>query len=424
MLPVSGGSAGSVAEYFINQSDSLFRPEFTVIGPVTLSKSYSYYGQNRGNITDSNIGTFFTESCQLAMNMHSTDWSSFDNNSDGVTDFVFFIYAGYGENDSSHDDPNTIWPKESASHYTVSLPDLTLTFGGYGCTNELYAGTQDGIGTACHELSHALGLPDFYNEAGNAFGLDYWDIMDSGSYQMDGTEPCCYSAYERDFMKWRKLTTIPYDTIATLTLLPMELPPAQAYKIQNPANKREYFILENRQNIGFDSHLGCKKTYYPEMYGTAHGLLISHIDYNPTAWSNNYAINADPDHQRLTLVPADGRLTMSPTTDEQDYALSLRGDTYPGLFNISEMSSYAVFTGGSIGMSITDITEHTDGSITLKINGGSPDAITTPAIHNTFPNGEKPIFDLYGRFVGTRMENLHRGTYIIDGKKVFVSNPV
>ena len=38
--------SGSVRDYFLSQSYGQFSLDFDVLGPVTLSKSYSYYGKN------------------------------------------------------------------------------------------------------------------------------------------------------------------------------------------------------------------------------------------------------------------------------------------------------------------------------------------------------------------------------------------
>lgn len=59
----------------------------------------------------------------------------------------------------------------------------------------------EGIGTFCHEFSHCLGLPDFYDTNYNGhFGMASWSLMDSGSYNDDGYTPIGYSAYEKEFM--------------------------------------------------------------------------------------------------------------------------------------------------------------------------------------------------------------------------------
>ena len=50
-----GTSHFSVREYFRQQSDNQFTPDFDVIGPVTVSQSYTYYGKDRGKSKDINI---------------------------------------------------------------------------------------------------------------------------------------------------------------------------------------------------------------------------------------------------------------------------------------------------------------------------------------------------------------------------------
>lgn len=366
----------SVREYFRTQSDGLFTPQFTVIGPVTLSESYAYYGKNRGSARDVNIGDFYREACQLTAK-EDVDWNAFDNDGDGRVDFVFFIYAGEGENGC--DDPNTIWPKESVSSLSVSYDDgeggkHEVRFAAYGCANELYKGAQDGIGCFVHEMGHGLGLPDLYDTTGKAFGMDFWDIMDSGCYQMMGCMPCCMSAYERDFMGWKPLEELTPGEARTLTLLPLSQG-GTAYKITNPANPDEYFILENRQNTGCDTYLGWRNPKLQDLYGSNHGLLITHVDFSAIAWAAN-SVNTMPQHQRLTIVPADGELVTSigvNTTEALErWAKSLRGDFYPGATETTRVAELKVYTGDALEDSITNIVEHDDGSVTLDLNGGDP----------------------------------------------------
>jgi len=375
-------SYSSVREYFRCQSQDLFTPEFTIIGPVTLSQGYAYYGQNNGRSKDVNIRTFYSEACRLAVQQGDIVWSDFDNGGDGKVDLVFFIYAGEGENGC--DDTNTIWPKESTSSLSVTYDETTITFGSYGCTNETYNGQQDGIGTIIHELGHGLGLPDFYDTNYNAFGLDYWDIMDGGCYQISGHQPCCMSAYELDFMGWRELVTLDSESDYKLTLYPLETG-GTAYKVVNPANTNEYFILENRQNIGYDQNFGWVTKSYRTTYGYNHGLLITHVDYLASVWSSN-RVNTSSTHQRITPVPADGQLLSSNNGYTAEWAQSMHGDLYPGDNNVREMSSYKVFKGKHLGRTINNIQETDEGNITLEVK--------TPSLEEKAETGNVNLTDI------------------------------
>ena len=190
--------------------------------------------------------------------------------------------------------------------------------------------------------------------------------------------PVGFSAYERDFMGWRKLVELNPDSAYSLTLDPLETG-GVAYKVVNKANENEYFILENRQEIGSDKYLGWATSSQYTKYGANHGLMITHVDYSLSAWNLN-TVNTDKSHQRITIVPADGELISSNERTDSLWAISLHGDLYPGDNNVTEMSSYDVFTGGTLGLTIDNIVEHEDGTITLDINGGkkAPDNPDNP----------------------------------------------
>ncbi len=360
-----GTSFSSVREYFREQSDGQFMPYFDIIGPVTLSESRDYYGEDDDYSKDIHINKFYQEACKLAVVQEKVDWSLYDNDENGVVDFVFFIYAGHGQNQNGING-NAIWPKEGFSSFVVENEDFTICFGAFGCTCELYKNNMDGIGASIHELCHGLGLPDFYDTNYQAFGLDYWDVMDTGCYKISGCMPCGFSAYERDFMGWRELVELNPDSAYSLTL---EETGGVAYKVVNKANENEYFILENRQEIGSDKYQGWATSSLYTKYGANHGLMITHVDYSPSEWKMN-TVNTDISHQRITIVPADGELISSYERTDSVWAISLHGDLYPGDNNVTEMTSYDVFTGGTLGQTIDNIVEHEDGTITIDINGG------------------------------------------------------
>lgn len=417
-----GGSYGAIKEYFRDQSDGKFTPEFVVIGPVTLDNECAYYGKNSGASKDINISKFYKEAIEKAQAIYS-DWDVFDNDGNGTVDMAFFIYAGEGEN--GYGDENTIWPKEQATGGTIN----DVKFGCYACCNETFNGKTDGIGVFVHELSHALGLPDFYDTRYVAYGMDYWDIMDSGCYCNDAYTPCNYTAYERDFMGWSKLVTLNPNEPQTLTLKPLS-DNGIGYKIVNPENENEFYVIENRQALTWDLFVG-NGTERTKM----HGLMVTHVDYLKSSWTSN-SVNTNKDHQRMTIIPADGELYSYMYVDSSEtyntYMMSTIGDLFPGAQNVTELSGENAYVYTSTGdtphqmnQAITDITENEDKTITLRYTG-----LPTSIASSLFANRQEnvPVYNISGVLVGTtnieygKPTNLPAtsGVYIVGGKKYVV----
>ena len=104
-----GNFRGSMADYFKAQSRGKFLLSFDVVGPVTVSKKASYYGENSDdeNEEDLHPGEMICEAVQLAKSQVS-NWKQYDWDNDGYVDQVYIVYAGKGEADGG--DENTIWP--------------------------------------------------------------------------------------------------------------------------------------------------------------------------------------------------------------------------------------------------------------------------------------------------------------------------
>lgn len=424
----TNGSYGAVYDYFVEQSDSIYKPHFGIIGPVTLPESYKYYGKDASDTSadiKSRIQEFFSKSVKMAIEQ-GTDFSIYDNNNDGVIDFVFFIFAGEGQNsygtiefmeknDIDTEYSNLIWPKESASSQTIG----DYTFGGYGLTNETFVlGSTtytDGIGTMCHELSHGLGLPDFYDTNYVCFGMDYWDLMDAGSYCFMGRCPAGYTAYEREFMGWRSIKEVSLTEGQTLILQPMEKG-GEPIKLVNPNNSNEYYIIENRQPIGFDIYLGWVYRTARNKYGPNKGLLITHVDYQYSEWVGN-RVNTSSTHQRMTILPADSKLITSIDGYTTEYYESIAGDLYPGSQNTTYISHlrFKCFTGDPLETNVTNIVQNDDGSVMLELNYGSEVGIDD-IIYKDNNKEDNVYFDLSGR----KVIRPNKGVYIVNGKKVFV----
>ena len=298
-----GKFKGSMADYFKAQSRGKFTLDFDVVGPVTVSNKQSYYGSNDSGGNDMHPGEMVVEAVTLAKNQIS-DWTPYDWDNDGYVDQVYVVYAGKGEADGGAE--TTIWPHaydlSSSKAYGDGSGPVTvgtnLKVNSYACGPELNGQTGDitGIGVMCHEYSHCLGYPDFYDiDYSGGQGMGEWDLMDSGSYNGDSYQPAGYTSYERWFAGWETPIELGAEDVNVTDMKSLQNG-GEFYIIYNDKNANEYYLLENRQFEGWDASLPYA------------GLLILHCDYNASVWEQN-GPNDDPAHQRMTVVPADGAYT-------------------------------------------------------------------------------------------------------------------
>ncbi|MBR1402239.1 MAG: M6 family metalloprotease domain-containing protein [Prevotella sp.] len=368
----SRGFVGSVKDYFIDQSDGQFELDFDVVGPVTLSKTYSYYGENDKNGDDKHPGEMIEEACKLVKDM--VDFRDYDWAGDGEVDQVFVVYAG--QNESNGGAKNTIWPHmwslSDAIGKSLSIDGVKIDT--YACSSELGAGTEiDGIGAFCHEFSHCMGLPDFYDTSGSEtpnFGMDTWSLMDYGCYNGDSFIPCAYTSYERMVCGWKQPTELSEET--SVGNMGAIADGGDTYIMYNQGHPDEYYLLENRQLVGWDR----------ESYG--HGLLVIHVDYDDYVWEAN-EVNNDPAHQRCTVVHADNKDGVSVS--------DLAGDPFPyqkrdSLTNRSVPAAklFNANTDGTkyLNYAIRDIKE-TDGTISFTFTTDTPvESGTTVITGDTF----------------------------------------
>lgn len=420
------GYVGSVRDYFLAQSNGQFELDFDVVGPVTMSKNYGYYGNDGAYQKDEKVYEMIKEACdgiQDKVNLKDYDWDG-----DGEADQVFFLYAGLGQ--ASGGSPGTIWPHESELRYWPCgvLSYSTGKINTYACANELQPETQGssryisaGIGTICHEFSHCLGFADMYDTTGSGgYGMSVFDVMDQGSYNGNGFVPCNYTAFERIYAGWVE----PIELIDPATVKDMKSVSdyGRPFIMYNYKNTNEYFLLENRQNTGWDKGL----------YGS-NGLLIVHVNYVPSRWANNSVNSSAEKIQCCTVVNADG--------SRENTQYSLQGDLYP--YEVKGVTMNDEFTDESepaaklytknsdnsyaLGIPITQI-KRSKGSVSFLVCGGDDKNV----IDNTFNgvvdgiNGvtvadktrDNRIYSIDGRYLGTDASALGKGIYVVGGKKI------
>ena len=349
------GATGSVRKFFSDQSDGQYKPDFDVIGPVTLTNNVAHYGGNDASGNDVLPGDMVVEACSIANASYGVDFTQYDNDDDGYVDFVYIIYAGKGEADGGAE--ATIWPHnwdlasayyyDNCSYSTSQRKFDGKTINNYACSGELdgSSGKRAGIGTIAHEFGHVIGLPDLYDIA---YGQNYedeatpgaWHIMDGGSYNNDGKTPPNYTIYDKYFLGWKTPINLGA-TAQNLSLIANGQSGYQGYQIASSntllsaTSTNTVYYIENRQQSGWDAYL------------PGHGLVIWKIMYNQSVWNDN-APNATPGTLRYTIVSASGATTGIGTASDPFPGTKKKtrweGVTNKPLLNITESGGVITLT--------------------------------------------------------------------------------
>lgn len=407
---------GSVADYFKAQSAGQFELEFDVVGPYTMSNKRSYYGRNDNDDNDVNPEAMIVEAVKAAdaeVNFKDYDWDG-----DGYVDQVFVLYAGTGEADSY--DEEAIWPhmyELSATNRSLKLDGVTIDT--YACSNEIdMDGGIEGIGCFCHEFSHCMGFPDFYDTSySGQFGMSAFDLMDSGAYNGDTFRPAGYTAHEKMMCGWQEPIVLNDEDVHVANMQPMSSH-GQTYIIYNEAHPDEYYMLENRQQTGFD-------TSYP-----AKGLMITHVDFDEDIWEMNIpntiittaearemGYSKANDHQRMTIVHADNdddskywkydysygdyaytKTTL--TTDLYPYQQrdSLTATSTPATTLFNKNTDGSKFLTGAI----LNIKQNADGTISFdyRAKGGSLPGESGTGTNPVKPTGDYLFYESFDKCAG------------------------
>ena len=369
------GATGSAKEYFDSQFEGMFEFDFHVSEIVTLSHERSYYGKNDRYGDDVKPAEMVAEACRLAFE-EGTEFSLFDDDSNGEVDNVFIIFAGEDEADEGSSE-DCIW---SHSWFIYEGAGIKLELDGksidqYACTSELMpGGAITGIGTFCHEFAHTLGLPDLYDtdydeSGGETAGL--WlstSLMDGGNMNNNFNTPPYFNAIEREILGLSEPIVLEHN--GSYTLPPIHKG-GQYYKVKCDNKPQEYYLLECRANDGWDKYIG----------GT--GMLAYHVDKTkPGIWNNN-TVNANPYHQYADLIEADGRSDR--ITESNAHMLgNISGIFFPYKTTATSLTpeskpGFTFWYGGKTNTSITEIKRSGD-NITFVVSGLKGD--TPPAVTN------------------------------------------
>ena len=374
------GGTGSVKDYYTDNSMGAYVPNFHVVGPYNLAHETAYYAANDNSGSDQDPRSMVKEACLLAkQNNPDMDFSQFDNDGDGLMDNCYIIYAGYSEASTGNDDD--MWPHSwYMGDEKFQIDGITIN--NYSCSAELVGTylqyptpTMDGIGTFAHEFGHVLGLKDMYDTDNyvGGYGIDpgRYSMYASGSYNNGSRTPPYLMAFERVQMGWlsagnglkqlKEAEDVTLDYLGKNEACYIDCQPER-----EAGTGCEWFILENRQQRGWDKYI------------PSHGLMITHYDYTAEMQEKYWSVNGpnnNAKHRCMYIVPADG----------SDDNTSREGDTYPGSSANTEFTDYSTpsalnWAGKNTNVPITNIQE-TLGKIKFQVAGGSTvwDVVKTQA---------------------------------------------
>jgi immune inhibitor A len=333
---------GSMNDFYLENSQGQY-------GVTGAASGWHTSGTPYANVTPTDYSQVRTMLAAIITEFDPViDYSLYDNDGpddlpdsgddDGYIDALFFVHAGPGR--ESTGDDNDIW--SHAWSFTSGVPTADgVSAYRYSVEPEAFSdGTLMTVGVFCHEYGHVIGLPDLYDTDYTSSGIGDWGLMSGGSWGrapggVAGSSPSHLTAWCKARLGWLTPTTVTSDVYGAV------LPPAEfnnvAYRIfrGGAAAGDEYFLVENRQPVGFDQTLTRRQVDFglPQ----AAGMVIYHVDEAVSG-------NSNENHRLVDVVEASPWFD-SPTDwlehldGPRDYALQLwlnnynrgdNGDAWPG----------------------------------------------------------------------------------------------
>ncbi len=312
---------GSMTDYYLENSYGKVFIKGDVYGWFRADKSYDYYvgltsGQYAGELAANAV---------WKADSSGVDFRKYTGGVAGFHTGLVIIHAGCGA-EACSPAADHIWSHQSSLPTTVDPDSVYLTE--YTMQPEIYQGGLTTMGVFCHEYGHILGLPDYYDtdyDPPGSEGLGSWAVMAGGSWNgpRGGEQPSHFCAYSKIFLGYVEPIYV-FDTASdgSHSIIQAPIPQVESepviYKIKNQTKSfYEYWLVENRQKVGFDASL------------PGEGLAIYHFDIR-------VANNGNPDRYRNCLEEADGDWSL-----RYDGVRGESGDLWPGSTNNRDFMDFS-----------------------------------------------------------------------------------
>jgi immune inhibitor A len=393
-----GTTGKSFKNYYSENSYGIYIPDGIIVGWYRAPQTYSYYRGQSYSGCDYGIGSYphnvqrlFEDVLDKISNdpsVTSTTLSGLDTDGDGLLNRVIVVHAGgeaaYGGQ------CNEMWAV-TWNIYPKTVKSKTFSTFATSAEYLNVSTDQQRSGADCHEYGHVLGLPDLYDYSGNTNGVGIWSLMGSGAWGNDyAITPSHLDAWSKYKFGW----VIPITNPRGLTYIDNAETNNQIVKYAT-SYTNEYFLVENRQKIGFDIYL------------PGSGILIWHINENVDQYTSIYC-------HTVSLIQADGLKDLENKRNNGD-----PGDPYPGIFNKTSFGMYTIpnsslccspqpCSGIAWDILIDNISNSAN---TMSFNSTLPLIAVGSAKFHTAPTGADIYFD-----------TIYKGTTDIDTGTLTVDN--
>lgn len=287
------GAVGSVKDYFKEASYGQLEYNSVISPIITIDVNYEYFGDSTSSYTFQRTAQMIKDALAELNRKYPNYFRQNVWKDTSVTSPQGFtvIHAGGGAESGNG---NFIWSHawylsygtgSSATYENITFNRYHIEPAGRG-----YYGSSGltRIGVICHESLHFFGLPDLYDMTYRSSGLGNFCIMATGEWNgTDGKMPAHPSVWCKYKLGW----ITPQSATEGINYIGQSSTEKEAFYKFTSSNfdSREYFLMENRQSVGFDKGLP----------GTKRGLLIYHVD-------ERVSDNDDYTHYLVDVEEADG----------------------------------------------------------------------------------------------------------------------
>ncbi|MEO6097573.1 MAG: M6 family metalloprotease domain-containing protein [Fibrobacteria bacterium] len=343
---VMGSAKGSVRDYYLEVSNGQVDLRNDVAGYYRAKKTKAYYEETSASELVNELIEYF--------DAQGMDFSKYDNDKNGTTESISFVYAGRPEGR----DAGKLWPHSS----TVGLSKDGVKLGRYNMSD-----MSDNLAlyVFAHETGHMVfGWPDLY-----WFGD--WCMMGN---RMSDANPQAINDFYRADQGW-----IPTVTVTAGMSVGFNAPVRnQGYRYVNPAKPEEMYFWSNVVNTGRWSNIRGR------------GIVLYHFDRSRGG-------NSSAGSRGLAVVEADGDNKM--TSAQWPVPGSAASDLFHAGTH-AEVSDHTIpslkwYDGSNSGLRIHDIGAPAD-TMFFAVGTG---AAAIP-IAERFGKPGRPVyfFDLLGRW--------------------------